>query len=113
MTARGSGCSLAAALLTNLSKSSPDHAANAARPFASGCLPWDMRLKVEALMPHSSATCFQVHWRACLSASRAAKKAPPSNLAVLAISLSFVARIPMVITGSGMDCVFDYRNYMI
>ena len=31
------------------------HADNAARPFTSGRLPCDIRLRVEALMPHSSA----------------------------------------------------------
>ena len=103
--ARGSGCSLARVLLATLSTCSPDHAAYAARPFASGCLLWDMRLKVDALILHSSATCFEVQRRACLSASRAAKKAPPSNFAAPAM-LSQPCMVsllpPPPINGSGL-----------
>ena len=52
-----------------------------------------MRLKVDALMPHSYDTCIEVQQRACLSTSRAAINAPPSNLTVLDINVSFVAHI--------------------
>ena len=83
ITARGSGSIFAERPLTNRSTSSPDQADSAARLSTSGRLPCEIRVRVDALTPLSSATRFHVHWRACLSPSRAAKKEAPSNVARL------------------------------